>query len=104
MLQQHSAFRRGDGQQQLEIFTIGQRMFQRSSAVISLVGLRVDRNCICFKDGSNTAFIENVKQIGHQTVADVDHGVQPNRFVQLQRFFDAGAKCQMAARQTGRSS
>jgi hypothetical protein len=75
-----------NGEEQLEVLAVAERVFERRPAVVHPLGVGADGNRLGAQDGAAAALFAQVIQVGGQPVAHIDHRFEPDEFVQGQRF------------------
>ena len=93
-------FFRPDRKEQLEILSVAQGPLERRSLVTRLTCCFTNGHVGRSHDSTGPAFVQNVVKVGRQAVADVDHGVQFDRFVESDRLADSRLKREMLAGET----
>src|SRR5262249_23631479 len=89
---------RADGERKLKILAIGKRMFEGRPAVLEFCRLGRDRDRFRKQNGAATTLLANVVHVRCEAVANIDHGVQLDGLMQLNRFTDARREIEVLAK------
>src|SRR5439155_4020348 len=74
-----------DREKKLEIFAVRQGVLQRRATVIHRSRVSADRNVFRSQHSAAAALLANVAHVPGQAIADVDHGMEGDCGVELQR-------------------